>query len=224
MLKGARYVGRGLADTYEHLAYFALMSLLWWLCAISVLLGPSATLALFTHADPRIGTLKERLAFGETVHFVWHNLWRGWRLTLITLPVLLLLSYNIAFYGARASAIGIISPLWFLLFVIGVVITASAFAIQALRDEERAVAAARLAALMTGARLGHALLMMLLIVAVGVLFAILVVPFILFMPAFVAAVFNRFVLSSLRVAIPNPLEPTAERTAEGKERRKWFGP
>jgi hypothetical protein len=81
-----------------------------------------------------------------------------------------------------------------------------------------------LAALMTGAHLGHALLMMLLIVAVGVLFAILVVPFILFMPAFVAAVFNRFVLSSLRVSIPNPLEPTAERTAEGKERRRWFGP
>ena len=224
MVKGARYVGRGLLDTYENLAYFALLSLLWWLCAFSVLLGPSATLAIFTHADPRIGTVSDRPAVGETLRFILANIWRGWRLALLTLPVLLLLGYNIAFYGTRSSSLGILSPLWAFIFVIGIAITASAFSIQALRDERRALAAARLAALMVGAHLGHALLLMFVLAFVGLVFAILVIPFVFFMPTLVAAVFNRFVLSSLRVSIPNPLEPTPERAAEGKERRKWFGP
>lgn len=224
MLKGARYVGRGLKDTYDNLVHFTLMSLAWWICVLSVVLAPAATLALFAHADPRIGTSRDRPSAGETIRFVIGNVWRGWRLGLLTLPVVLLLSYNIAFYGARTSALGILAPLWLLLFLISVLITASAFAIQALLEERRALASIRLSAIMVGAHLGHALLMLVLIVGFAMVFAVLIVPFIFFTPAFIAAVLSRFTLSSLRVSIPDPLEPTPERAAEGKERRKWWGP
>jgi hypothetical protein len=223
-MNGARFVGRGLADTYENLVYFTLLSMVWWVCVFTVILAPAATIALFTHADPRIGTLNDRPTPSETLRLVLRSVWRGWRLALLALPVLLLLSYNIAFYGTRTSAIGILSPLWLFLFVIGLLIAASAFAIEALRDEERALAAGKLAIVIVGAHLFHAVLMILLTVAVGAVFAVLIVPFILFFPATLAAIFNRFVLFGLRVAIPNPLDPTPERTAEGKERRKWWGP
>jgi len=223
-MNGARIVGRGLADTYDNLIYFALLSLVWWVCLFTVILGPAATIALFAHADPRIGTLNDRLSPSETIWLIVRSIWRGWRLALLILPILLLLSYNIAFYGTRTSAIGILSPLWLFLFVIGLMIAASAFAIEALRAEERALAAARLAIIMVGAQLPRAVLVMLLTIAVGAVFAVLIVPFILFFPATVAAISNRFVLSGFRIAIPNPLDPTPERAAEGKERRKWWGP
>jgi uncharacterized membrane protein YesL len=224
-MKGARFVGRGLADTYENLVYFTLLTLIWWVCLISIVLAPSATLALFTHADPRIGTVSDRPSLSETFGFILRNIWRGWRLALLTVPILLLLSYNIGYYGTQTSAIGILSPLWFFLFVIAVMITVSAFSIQALREEESTITAGKLATVVVGAHLFHAILMIILTVAVGLLFGVLIIPFILFFPATVAAIFNRFVLSGFRVPIPNPLAPTPERAAEGKEkRRKWWGP
>src|SRR6187551_2444323 len=114
-MKGARFVGRGLADTYDNLVYFTVLTLIWWVCVLSIVLAPSATLALFAHADPRIGTVSDRPSLSETFRFILRNIWRGWRLALLTVPILLLLSYNIGYYGTRSSAIGILSPLWMFL-------------------------------------------------------------------------------------------------------------
>jgi hypothetical protein len=143
MMNGARLVGRGLADTYDNLVYYTLISLMWWGCLATIVLAPAATLALFVHADPRIGTAKDRPTASETIRFIIQNIWRGWRLTLITVPVLVLLTYNIAFYGTRTSAIGILAPFWFFLSVIAFMITASAFSISVQLDEERAFRAVK---------------------------------------------------------------------------------
>jgi hypothetical protein len=66
--------------------------------------------------------------------------------------------------------------------------------------------------------------MIVLMAVVALIAAVLVVPFIMFVPATVAAIFNRFVLAGLRIEIPDPLAPTPERAAEVQKRRKWFGP
>jgi uncharacterized membrane protein YesL len=224
MMNGARLVGRGLADTYDNLVYYTLISLMWWGCLATIVLAPAATLALFAHADPRIGTAKDRPAPSETIRYILQHIWRGWRLALITVPVLLLLTYNIAFYGTRTSAIGILAPFWFFLSVIGFMITVAAFSISVQLEEKRAFRVAKLAAILVAARLGHALLMIALTFVVALIAAVLVVPFIMFVPATVAAIFNRFVLTGLRIEIPDPLAPTPERAAEAQKRRKWFGP
>jgi hypothetical protein len=223
-MNGARVVWRGLGDTYDNLVYFTLISLMWWVCLFLIVPGPAGTLALFTHADPRIGTTTDRPTPAETIRLIGLNLWRGWRLALITAPVLLLLSYNIAFYGTKTSAIGILAPFWLFLLVIGLLITAAAFSIAALLNEQSTVTSAKLATVLVGARLPHALLAFVLTLLIALLAAVLVVPFIAFIPATVATIFNRLVLSGLRISVPDPLNPTPERVAEAQKHRKWFGP
>jgi hypothetical protein len=223
-MNGARIVLRGLADTYEHLIYYTLVTLLWWACIVLIIPGPAASLALFRHADPRIGTLKDRPNWSETLNLIWTSLWRGWRLALLTLPVLLLVIYNIGFYGGNANALGLLAPLWFFLFLIGYLITLSTFSIAALLDEERARTAGKLAFILVGARLPHGLLLLFCLAIVVLLSCVLVVPAIMFMPATIAATINRFVLTGLRIDIPDSTAPTPELLAEGKKQRKWFGP
>lgn len=223
-MNGARLVLKGLKDTYEHLIYFTLVTLLWWVCALLIIPGPAATLVLFQHADPRIGTLKDRPNWSETMRLIWVNLWRGWRLALLTLPALLLVIYNIGFYGGNTNALGLLAPLWFFLFLIGYLISLSTFAIAALLDEQRARSAAKLAFILVGAKLPHGLLLLLCLAIVMLIGSVLVVPAIMFGPATIAATVNRFVLAGLRVEIPNSLEPTPELLAEGQKKKKWFGP
>jgi uncharacterized membrane protein YesL len=223
-MTGARLVLRGLADTYDHLVYFTLITLFWWLCVGLILPGPAATIALFTHADPRIGTLTDRPSWAETLRLIRANLWRGWRLALITVPVLLLVLYNISFYGRGTSALGLLAPLWLFLLLIGLLITMSACSISALLQEESAKTAAKLAVVLVGARLPRGLLLLLCTSIVVLLGSVLIVPAVMFIPATVAAIVNRFVLTGLRLDIPDPLSPTPERLAEAQKHRKWFGP
>lgn len=223
-MNGARLVLRGLADTYDHLIYYTLMTLFWWLCLLLIIPGPAATIALFTHADPRIGTLTDRPNWSETLRLIGANLWRGWRHALITVPILLLVLYNIVFYGSDTSALGLLAPLWFFLFLIGFLITLSTFSISALLNEQSAKTAAKLAVVLVGARLPRGLLLLLCMSIVILLGSVLIVPMVMFIPATVAAIINRFVLTGLRLDIPDPMTPTPERLAEANKHRKWFGP
>jgi hypothetical protein len=223
-MNGARLVIRGIGDTYDNLVYFTLASLMWWTCMILIAPGPAGTIALFVHADPRIGSLTDRPSWSETLRLIVENLWRGWRIALITLPALALLSYNIIFYGSKSSAVGILAPLWLFILLIGCLITLSAFSVAALLNEQSAVVSVKLAVILVGARLPSALFMLVLLSIFLLLSAVLVVPFVMFAPAVTAAVVNRFVLTGLRVTVPDPLAPTPERAAEAKKSRRWFGP
>jgi uncharacterized membrane protein YesL len=223
-MNGARLAIRGIGDTYDNLVYFTLASLMWWTCMILIVPGPAGTIALFAHADPRIGSLTDRPSWSETLRLIVGNLWRGWRVAILTLPALVLLTYNIVFYGSRSSAIGILAPLWLLLLLIGFLITLSAFSIAALLDEQSAIVSIKLAVILVGAHLPRALVMLILLSILLLLSGVLVVPFVMFAPAATAAVINRFVLTGLRVSVPDPLAPTPERAAEAKKGRRWFGP
>src|SRR3954463_14269949 len=104
-MTGLRLVGRGLHDTFENLAYFCIATLLWWVAQFTIVLGPPATIALYTHTDPRHGTVTDRPTLAETARAAISNFWPAWKLVLIQLPFIALFVYNVGYYGASTSAI-----------------------------------------------------------------------------------------------------------------------
>lgn len=222
-MSGVRLVLRGLHDTFENLVYFAIASLAWWACLFTVVLGPAATVALFAHADPRHGTATDRPSLGETKAIVLRNLWSSWKLVLVVAPLVLLLVFNIGFYADSSSPLRVTILLWAFLLILAVPILGSALSLVAL-DRREPLAALKTGFILVGARLPAVLVMLLLLAVIVPIGVALVIPAALFLPATIAAIFNRFVLTTLRIAIPDPLAPTAEREAEGPEpRRRWRG-
>jgi len=220
-MTGIRFVLKGLSDTFENLVYFLLMTLAWWLAIAIFPFAPAATMALFVHADPRHGSSSDRLTWSETLHYIRTNFIKGWLLALATIPFLGLFAFNFFYYGNSTNFLGILTPLWFVLFFFGFGTTATAFSHAAL-TELPIKRSLRTALLMTGARLPVVIPMLLFLVAVNLFGAFLVIPLAMFIPMTNAAVFNRFVLASLKINIVDPLEPTPERLAEGKEPRRFF--
>jgi hypothetical protein len=225
MWRGLRIIFRGLSDTLENLLEFVLCSLSWWLCCLTVVLAPGAVVALFAAANPRITSSFDRPGPRAFVGSAVRHLRSGWKLTLITAPVLALLTYNVWFYGAAVGSLSFLTPAWLVLLFIGSLITLSAFSMVALLDEPP-LSALRAAAILTGARVGHALVVGLLLYCLIILGGVLVVPLVMFLPATVAATINRLVLDGLRIPVHDPLAPTDERRVEelaGRERKR-FGP
>jgi hypothetical protein len=225
MSRGVRIFFRGLSDTLENLLQFVLCSLSWWLCCLTVVLAPGAVVALFAATDPRIKSSFDRPGPRTFVGNAVRHLRRGWKLTLVTAPVLALLTYNLWFYGAADNRLSLLTPAWLVLLVIGSLIALSAFSITALLDEPP-LSAIRAAAILTGARVGHALVVGLLLYLLLAIGGVLVVPLVMFLPATVATTINRLVLDGLRIPILDPLAPTDERRVEelaAKERTR-FGP
>jgi uncharacterized membrane protein YesL len=222
-MQGARLVLRALSDTFEQLITYIIATLGWWLCLLLIVPAPAGTLALFAHTDPRHGTLTDRMSFEETVRFVLENLWRGWRLVLITMPLTLLLLHNLIFYWGTGSVFSAFAPVWIVLLVVIGLVSLTAVSLAAM-ESLRAVEAVKAAVPIVIGRFPTVLAMLLVLVIVILFGSVLVVPAILFLPATIAATFNRLALTSRRIEIPNANAPTPERLAEGKERRKWWGP
>jgi hypothetical protein len=225
MFRGVRIVLRGLSDTLEHLLAFTLLTLTWWLCVVTIVLAPGATIALFWAVDPRIESAFDRPGPRAFLSATIRDLRRGWKIALMTIPIIGLLIYNLWYYGSRDSSLALLAPAWMVLTMIGTMITLSALAIAGLLDEP-AFSALRAGAILTGVRLWHALLVAVLLWLVIVIGIILIVPLVMFLPATVAAVVNRLVLDGLKIPIPDPLAPTDERLIEeaiAKERKR-FGP
>lgn len=242
-MSGLRLVFRALRDTWENLVIYTLLSVVWWGCMVTIVAGPSATLALYLFTDPRHGISTDRPTFGETVRLILQRLWISWKLALMTFPAAVLLLYNIVFYGATDSRIGFIAPLWFVLFLLWFCIAQCAFALLALNESVPSAAFAdefeispalrhrttweclKLGAVVVGARLPMVIVLAITTWLIVGLSAVLVVPFFTFMPALIANIYNRLTLHGLRINIVDPFAPTPERRAElPTQRRRWFGP
>jgi hypothetical protein len=221
-MRGVRLVLRGLHDTFENLAYCAIVSLFWWVCQLLIVTGPAATIALFVHADPRHGTVTDRPSLEETLQLVRRNLWSGWRLILLALPVEALLVYNVGYYTRDNSVLSLATPLWVALLFLSPTIIRTAVAHSAL-DGRGAIDAYKASFRIVGGRLPTVLVILVLLAVILPIGAVLVIPLAMFLPSTVAAIFNRLVLTSLRLEIPDPLAPTVERVAEGNpaRRRIW---
>lgn len=215
-MQGFRIVWKGLRSVSDHLFRYLLASCLWYLAVVLVVAGPAATLALFRMTDPRWGFEEEPQTWGEIARYTKDNLWRGWKLALLTAPLILLFLYNIGYYGANDSRLGALTPLWFVLLVFGVTVTLIAYAVAAI-SERPALETLRLSAGLTAARLPRVFLTLLLTLLIGVIcFAL--TPFLLLYPAVVSSIVNRLVLDGLRIPIPDPTAPTPERQIERNTR------
>jgi uncharacterized membrane protein YesL len=224
-LRGVRIVLRGLSDTLEHLLPFSLASLAWWLAVFTVVSAPGATLALFRVADPRTTSEIDRPSMRESVDFARHSLDRGWRLALVCLPIIAVLLWNLRHYRLGQSRVAILTPLWIVLLLAAIFVTATAFSIAAVLDQPWRSSLAY-AATQSGRQLPTVLVISVVLWPLFLLGGLLVVPIFMFLPATFAAVVNRFVLASQGIAVPDPLVPTDERAIEEarSRERRHFGP
>lgn len=225
MGRGVRIFFRGLSDTLENLLSFVLYCICWWLCCFTIVLAPGALVALFTATDPRTSSAIDRLSVREFFGEARRRFRSGWKLALVTLPFLAILVHNLWFYQQTESDLGFLAPAWIILLFFGSLITMMSFSVMALFGETWR-SSLRIGTILTGAKLFQALaagFFLWILILIG---AYLVVPLFLFLPATIAATFNRLTLTALNVPINDPLAPTDERRAEeasGKKRR-WFGP
>jgi hypothetical protein len=225
VFRGVGIVWKGLKDTLENLLQFFLYSISWWLCVFSIVLAPPAAVALFKAVDPRIGSTLDRLSVRGFFSEVLQSWRRSWKLALITFPILGLLIYNLWYYVEKSGTLAIFAPAWFVLLMIAGAITLSALALVGLLDLPT-LPALRAAAVLTGARLGHVIVVGVLLWALVAVGTVLVVPLFLFLPSTVAATIDRLLLDGLSIPVADPLAPTEERLIEEAQTRakKKFGP
>ena len=208
-----RIAGRGLRDTIEHILDFIAATIGFWIGLATIVFAPAALLTLFFVADPRHGGETEQPSVAVTLRFLKDRWARSWVLGLATVPVVALLFLNLVYYGGRTGVVGALAPLWLVLFLIGLMIALTSFSACALLDKP-VKASLRLGFLITGKALPRCALVLLLIAILTIVGTFLILPVILFLPATIAAILNRLVLSVLNIAVPDPNAPTPELLQE----------
>lgn len=202
---------RGMKDVYDQFVLMMAVSVLWWLCAALIVPGPPATVALFRFADPRnqVRSLELR-DFFVTIRESFRT---SWAIAGITLPVILILLWNSVFFRGTDSRFALIVPLWVVMMLITVVLMLYAYATVATMESRvrNAFRGSTYLMVMWPFTSGLLIVGILLVVAI---FAALVLPLILFGPAVVASIINRFVLAGYNVEVIDPSSPTSERSTE----------
>lgn len=202
---------RGLKDAYDQFVQVMIVSVLWWICAVLIIPGPPATVALFRFMDPRNQVAQpEARDFLRTMKSSFKT---AWGIAALTVPVLLVLLWNTLFFRGTDSTFALMVPLWVVMMLITTILMLYAFATVATMDS-RTRNAFKGATYLLVMYPFSAALMILLLLLVTSFFAVLVVPLILFGPGVSAAVINRFVLAGFNVEIIDPSSPTQERSHE----------
>lgn len=202
---------RGLKDAYDQFVLVMVVSVLWWACALLIVPGPPATVALFRMMDPRNQvSMPEIREFFRTIR---EEFVTAWGIAAVTVPVILVLAWNMIFFQDTDSFFALMIPLWFVMIVIIATLMLYAFATVAAMDSR----------VRNGFRGATYLLVMwpfssvMMVVVLGLISSVLVVlvlPLILFGPGLSAAVINRFVLAGYDVEVIDPNSPTTERSTE----------
>lgn len=208
---------RALRDVYVNVGPMFVATVVWWVLAPTVVMIPAATLWLFFVADPRHGTDTDRPSFRESLSILFRSIWRGWMMALCTVPIVGLMVFNVRYYGSSDGVIGILTPVWLLLVVVGTLWTLTVFALAALREHP----------LKKTLRIAGQIVIYRLFTGIAVLILTLVGPFLLLgslgwftlplimtLPVITAAALDRFVLNTLNIPIYDPNAPTPERLAE----------
>lgn len=206
-----RLMGRGVRDLFEQLLSLCLYSLLWWLAAATIVLGPAATVTLFSMADPRRQVASPE--FGDAIAVFKTSFKRGWGIFLWTVPLVVILIWNTSFFSATEETLGVLVPLWLLMTVILIVLSLYAFSVAGTM-ESGVRNAFRGAIYVLVSRPIRGLLLGLILILLTLVMTVTVVPMILFGPSLIAAIVNRFVLDGLQVPVIDPNSPTDERAYE----------
>lgn len=208
------------------------LSLAWWLCVapaiygftlfltapilfpvflLSTILIPPATMTLFAMSDPRRIVSKPDLA--EIWSFFRSSFGRGWLVGLFTVPAMLVLIWNIIFFLGSTSWFAAFVPLWAIMLISLFIVMLYMYSVAA-NMEAGPRNAFRGAMYVLVSRPFAGLLLSLMIILFGGLLSVLVLPMLLFGPALMSSVVNRFVFEALDVHVIDPNAPTSERDYE----------
>ena len=230
---------RGIRDVFDQLIFMFGLSLAWWLCAVPAVLGamlflsapillpvallaafliPPATVTLFAMADPR--RIVNRPDRQEMVEVFKSSVKRGWVVGLATVPLLLVLLWNIIYFQGTNSFLAAFVPLWAIMIIFLLILILYMYSLAGTM-ESQVRNAFRGGMFVLVSRPFTSAFLSLLIITVTVIFAIMVLPLVLVGPALLAAIVNRFVLDALQVEVVDPNAPTNERAFE---REKGINP
>lgn len=211
-----RLLWKGIADVFEHLLPYMLASILWWLGVLLVITFPPATIGLFAMTDPRRSI--DRPDARELLAQVRADAFSSWKLFLIIIPITGLLIWDLGFYGGSQGGFAVLAPLWLTLLIIAVAVSLAAISTLALTEAGVGTALRRGAFVILSAPFRSLLVLLasLFYMVVGVL---LIVPFVLIVPALIAATVNRLVLTQLQIPVIDPMAPTDERVLEQQLKR-----
>lgn len=206
-----KLIWRGLRDMFSQFMMFALLSLTWWLAVILIVPGPPATVALMAAADPRrMGAAPE---FGDALEVIKRSWKRAWGIALLTIPFLVMLLWNLTFFGGVDSFFAAMVPLWTIMYVLLIVITLYAFSIAGTL-ESGVRNAFRGAMFVLVSRPFVSIFLSLFIIVLSIMMAVMVLPMLLFGPALICCILNRVTLTVLGEEIIDPDAPTPERSDE----------
>jgi uncharacterized membrane protein YesL len=202
---------RGLKDAYDQFVMVMILSVLWWVCAVLIVPGPPATVALFQMLDPRNAV--QMPEFVDFFRVLRDNVKTAWSVAVFTVPVMLVLAWNMLFFRNSDSFFAIMVPLWFVMIAITFMLMIYALATIATMESYTRNAFRGAVYLLVMWPFSSGMLFVLLSL-LGGHFAVLVLPLILFGPGVSAAVINRFVLAGYDVEVIDPSAPTQERQSE----------
>jgi uncharacterized membrane protein YesL len=202
---------RGIRDLFELFMTLSLFSMLWWLSVVLIVPSAPATVALFSMADPRRQVSTPEIGDGfEVFKASWK---RSWGVALLTVPFLVMLVWNLTFFSGATSGLAVMIPLWTVLLVLLWIFTLYAFSVAGTM-ESGVRNAFRGAMFVLVSRPGISVTLSLAMFVLVFFMAITVIPAILFGPALVASIINRFTLTILGEEIIDPSAPTVERAQE----------
>ncbi len=201
----------GLKDTFSQFMMYALLSLAWWVCALLIIPGPPATVALTSVTDPRrMGAAPELADAIDVFKSSWK---RSWGIFLFTVPFLVMLSWNISYFAGSDHILSTMIPLWLIMWLLLQIIAMYAFSVagtmeSGVRNAFRGAMFVLVSRPFMSIFLG--IFMVVLVLTMGVM----VIPLLLIGPALVACILNRFTLTILGEEIIDPSAPTPERHDE----------
>jgi uncharacterized membrane protein YesL len=208
-----RLLGRGFRDLFEQLLSLCLYSLLWWLAVVTIILGPPATVTLFSMADPRRQVTSPD--FSDAIVVFKGAFKRSWGIFLWTVPLIVILVWNTFFFSGMSATLSVLIPLWLLMTVILIMLSLYAFSVAGTM-ESGVRNAFRGAAYLLVSRPFVSLFLIVVLIVLTLIMTVTVVPMILFGPSLIASIMNRFVLHGLDVPVIDPNSPTDERAYEQK--------
>jgi hypothetical protein len=227
-----RIFGRGARDTYDQFVYFMLLSFGWVLCALPMIVGytllaisplflpvaiftaflvPPATVTLFALTDPR--RIVDRPEMREVLHIFGDSVKRSWMIAAATVPALIVLLWNVRFFGGTSSFIAAFVPLWLVMFIFLLILTLYMFSLGGLM-ESGLRNAFRGGMYVLVSRPFVSLFISITVIVLGFVFSIAILPMVTIGPALFAAIVNRMVLTELKVPVIDPNQPTSEREWE----------
>lgn len=208
---------RAWKDFYDQVWWMLVYLAIWWFLTVTIVFGPPAMLLLFKVADPRMGVWGERMTFAEISRYLIEHLGRGWKLWLMTMPLIALCVFNLQFYGGSENALALLTPVWLALLILSVVCMITIFTYAAIMEAPAGESFKQgLRFAIAGLpRLIPILLITLfipfIIVSTIVLFAY---PLTFIFPGVTALAMGRYILEVQNLEFPRPNEPTAERLQE----------